>query len=136
MDSCYVDILEKIRADIGDSYIWISADETTDTLGRFIANLIVGKLDSEAASKPYLIYCKPLVTTNSSTIARFINDGLKVLWPDGVKEERVLLLYTDAAAYMLKAGKSLNVFYPNLVHVTCMAHALQRVAETDINSRK
>lgn len=116
--------------------IWISADETTDSLGRFIANLIVGKLDSEAAYTPYLISCKPLYATNSSTIARFINDGLKVLCPGGVKEERVLLLYTDAAAYMLKAGKSLKVFYPNLVHVTCMAHALQRVAETERNSRK
>ena len=69
-------------------------------------HLIVGKLDSEVASKPYLIYCKPLVTINSSTIARFINNEVKVLWPDGVKEERVLLLYTDATAYMLKAAKS------------------------------
>ena len=31
-----------------------------DTVGQFITNLIVGKLDSEAASKYYLIYCKPL----------------------------------------------------------------------------
>ena len=130
LDSCYLDVLENIRNDIGSSPVWISADGTTDAAGRFIANLIVGKMDSEAASKPYLIYCKPLEVTNSSTIARFINDGLKVLWQDGVKEERVLLMYTDAAPYMLKAGKSLAVFYPNLVHVTCMAHALQRVAET------
>lgn len=39
-------------------------------------------------------------------------------------------MYTDAAAYMLKAGNSLNVFYPNLLHVTCLAHGLHRVAET------
>ena len=70
-------------------------------VGRYIANFIVGKLDSENPAKPYLIYCKPLDQTNHSTVARFINDGLKVLWPNGVKEEKVLLLYTDAAAYML-----------------------------------
>lgn len=130
LNVCYIETLEKIRADIGDSYIWIGVDETTDAVGCYIANLIVGKLDSENPAKPYLIYCKPLEQTNHSTVARFINDGLKVLWPNGVKEEKVLLLYTDAAAYMLKAGNSLNVFYPNLLHVTCLAHGLHRVAET------
>lgn len=53
-----------------------------------------------------------------------------MLWPNVVKEEKILLLYTDAAAYMLKAGNSLNVFYPNLIHVTCLAHGLHRVTET------
>ena len=70
LDFCYVDVLEKIRVDIGNSPIWISADETTDASGRFIANVIVGKMDFEDASKPYLIYCKSLEITNSSTIAR------------------------------------------------------------------
>lgn len=104
LNVCYIETLEKIRADIGDSYIWIGVDETMDAVGRYIANLIVSKLDSENPAKAYLIYCKPLEQTNHSTVALFINDGLKVLWPNGVEEEKVLLLYTDAAAYMLKAG--------------------------------
>jgi hypothetical protein len=49
-------------------------------LGRFVANLIVGKLDPEAPSKSFLIFSKVLEHTNHSTVARFVNDGLKVLW--------------------------------------------------------
>jgi hypothetical protein len=41
----------------------------------------------------------------------------------------VLVLYSDAAAYMLKAATALKVFYQNLIHFTCMAHGLLRVAE-------
>lgn len=40
------------------------------------------------------------------------------------------LLLTDGAAYMVKCGKQLQIFYPNIVHVTCLAHALNLVAET------
>ena len=36
---------KKNRADIDESPIWISAVETRNAVGRFIANLIEGKLD-------------------------------------------------------------------------------------------
>jgi hypothetical protein len=52
-----------------------------------------------------------------------------VLWPTGDHEEKVLILYLDAATYMLKAVTALKVFYPNLIHFTCLAYGLQRVAE-------
>ena len=42
---------------------------------------------------------------------------------------KVLLLLTDGAAYMLKAGFALKTLYPRKIHVTCHAHALHRVAE-------
>jgi hypothetical protein len=67
--------------------------------------------------------------TNHSTVAQFVNDGLKVLWPQSIQEVKVLLLYLDAAAYMLKATTALKVFYQNLIHFTCMAHGPQRVVE-------
>jgi hypothetical protein len=51
------------------------------------------------------------------------------LWPSGGNDEKVLLLLSDAAPYMIKAGKTLNVFFPNMIHVTCLAHMLQRIAE-------
>jgi hypothetical protein len=54
-------------------------DETTDSMGRFIANLVVGKLDIEVPSNPHLICFKILHHTNNSTVARFVNDELKVL---------------------------------------------------------
>jgi hypothetical protein len=67
--------------------------------------------------------------TNHSTVARFVNDGLKVLWPQSVQEEKVLVLYLDATAYMLKAATALKVSFQNLIHFTCVARGLQRVAE-------
>jgi hypothetical protein len=64
----------------------------------------------------------------SSTVARSVNDGLKVLWPTGVHKEKVLILYS-AATRMLKAETALKLFYPNFIHFTCLAHGLQCVAE-------
>ncbi|KAJ4445649.1 hypothetical protein ANN_12332 [Periplaneta americana] len=37
---------------------------------------------------------------------------------------------TDATLYMIAAVKLLEVFYPALLHITCLAHAMNRVAET------
>jgi hypothetical protein len=32
-------------------------------------------------------------------------------------------------SYMVKTGDVLKLFYPNIIHVTCVAHMLNRVAE-------
>jgi len=70
-----------------------------------------------------------LEKTNNETITRF-NDSLKLLWTDVGMERRVLLLLTDAASYnLVKAGKSLKIFYTNMIHVTFTAHACNRLAE-------
>jgi hypothetical protein len=67
--------------------------------------------------------------TNHATVARFVKDGLKVFWPKSLHEEKVLVLYSDAAACTLKAATALEVFYQNLINFTCMTHGLLRVAE-------
>jgi len=41
----------------------------------------------------------------------------------------VLLFISDAAPYMIKAAKALQLLYPQMIHVTCLVHALHRVAE-------
>ena len=38
--------MNKIKKSLSESFVWVSVDETTDILGRYVANLIVGKLDS------------------------------------------------------------------------------------------
>ncbi|CAH1113268.1 unnamed protein product [Psylliodes chrysocephalus] len=35
----------------------------------------------------------------------------------------------DAAAYMLQAAINLKIFYPKLIHCTCVAHRVNRIAE-------
>lgn len=44
--------------------------------------------------------------------------------------ERFLIFLSDAAPYMKKTGKNLKATYPHLMHITCLAHGLHRVAET------
>lgn len=51
------------------------------------------------------------------------------LFQVGVQYDKVLLVVTDAAAYMIKAMDSLKVLFPNMLHVTCFAHGLHRLAE-------
>jgi hypothetical protein len=129
LDARYQETIVNIREERGDSYIWVAVDGTTDALGRFVANLIIGKLDPEAPCRSFLTFSKVLKHMNHSTVARFVNDGMKVLWPHSVQEEKVLVLYSDTAAYMPKAVTALKVFYQNVIHFSCMAHGLQRVAE-------
>ena len=130
LDVVYNSTIQNIREDIGNNYIWIAIDETTDDCGRYIANLIVGKL-CEEPGKPHLLTSKLLERTNHSTVARFVNDSLNFLWQNSsdTHEEKLRLILSDSAAYMIKAAASLEVFYPKLLHFTCLAHGLNRVAE-------
>lgn len=38
-------------------------------------------------------------------------------------------MLTDAASYMISAMNSLRILYPKMLHLTCLAHGLHRVAE-------
>ena len=66
---------------------------------------------------------------NNSSIAVVFDNAMNLLWPDKVERENVLLFLSDAAPYMIKAAKALQLLYPKMIHVTCLAHALHRVAE-------
>ena len=55
-----------------------------------------------------------------------------MLWPGATQaqiESKFLLWLTDGVAYMLKAGKNLKSMYPDLLHITCLAHGVNLVAE-------
>lgn len=62
--------IPEIRSDIGDSNIWLTVDEATDPLGRYIANVVVGKLGKDGNSKGHLIQVAHLEKTISSAIVR------------------------------------------------------------------
>lgn len=108
----------------------MSIDETTDAAGRFVANIIVGILrkDLDTINSVYLLDCQFVDKSNATTMARAFDNAFKIL--DGACErDDVLLVVTDAAPYMVKMGKGLSILYPNLTHVTCLAHGLHRLAE-------
>ena len=126
---CYEATVKKIQTCIGSSPIWISVDETTDACGRYITNFIVGALSPTQSSTPFLLNTEALSAANHSTIAKFVVDSLNILWPARLENDKVLLFLSDAAPYMVKSGKALCVLFPKMVHVTCLAHAIHRVAE-------
>ncbi|PSN41310.1 hypothetical protein C0J52_20237 [Blattella germanica] len=114
-------------------HLWLSIDETTDCDGRYIANIIVGALNKEQKTIPYLLNVCELLTTNNVTVTQCVMDSLK-LWPSGNKYDQLLLFVTDAGSYMVKSGQTLKGIFPNLIHITCLAHTLHCIAETIRNS--
>lgn len=104
-------------------------DETTDSRGLYICSLIVGILHPEIMPTSYLISCKELKKTNYETVSRFVNDSLMEFFGDTLFQDKILLFISDAAPYMIKTGGALKIFYSNMIHITCVAHGLNRVAE-------
>jgi hypothetical protein len=41
-----------------------------------------------------------------------------------------MLFVTDVASYVIKAGTAHKVIFPNMTHLTCLAHGLHGAAET------
>lgn len=78
----------------------------------------------------FLLNLEVLEKTNHSTIAKVLDKSLlSILWPQGIIHDNVLLFLSDAAPYMVKSATSIQTYYSNMIHVTCLAHALHRVAE-------
>ena len=109
--------------------IWVSIDETSDVDGRFVANVVVDNLKHEQPGEIFLLACEVLERVNNSSIAVVFNNAVNLLWPDKVEQENALLFVSDAAPYMIKAAKVLQLLYPKMIHVTCLVYTLQRVAE-------
>ncbi|XP_055902175.1 uncharacterized protein LOC129938564 [Eupeodes corollae] len=127
INKMYILLTDKIKSVLKDEYIWISIDETTDIQGRFVANVVAGVLSqNEDLRKKVLLNVVELEKTNHSTIAQIFDETVNYF---GIKKNKILLFLTDAAPYMIKAARGLKILYPKLIHVTCLAHALHRVAE-------
>lgn len=76
----YQETIQRIKRIIGNNYIWFTVDETTDSCGRYVANLIIGVLNSETPTKGFLVSSKELSKTNHDTIARFVNEGMAIFF--------------------------------------------------------
>lgn len=126
----YNNVISEIKKHVKNNFLYIIVDETTDVSGRYIVNLLVGVLSEKIVQTSFLIGTKELEKTNSLEIVRFVNQELMTFFaPEVIPTENILLLVSDAAAYMIKAGTNLKIFYKNLTHVTCLAHGINRVAE-------
>jgi len=110
--------------------------DTDELLNDIIANVIIGTLTVDDPGSIFLLNSEKLEKSNHSTIFKLFDQSMNLLWPQGVKYNEVLLFVTDAAPYMIKAGKAIQNLYTKIIHVTCLAHGLHRVAEEIRNQYK
>lgn len=146
----YTGTIEKLRLKAKGKFIWLSLDETTDVEQRLVANCVFGILsenDEAERGKCYLLDVRQIEKHDANTMAAFFNDCLSLLFPDGkwfflkifIGELHFYNLFTIEQVFhiktffsshpMLKAMKDLRVLYPNMLHVTCFSHGLQRLCE-------
>ena len=115
--------IEKVKNLIQEQRIFLVADES-DICGSKYLNILVGLLDKP--EKTYLVACKVLSgPPTAQAICQEIDDVLHFL---NVSRMYFCLLLTDAARYMEAAGHTLKNLYPQLFHVTCVAHLLHNCA--------
>jgi len=88
----------------------------------FIVNVIIGTLKTDSSGQSFLL-------VNHSAIAKIIDNSMYILWPGEVHHDDVLLFLSDAASYMVKSGKAIQVFYPKIIHVICIVHGFHWIAK-------
>lgn len=122
-------LLAEIKSKLMGKPLFLIVDETTDCMGRAMCAILVGPLDGTFLERPYLIDLADIKSTNNQSVQQFVNSALFKFFGDDLKYDDFWLFLTDAAAYCLKAGTGLKALFPNLMHCTCLCHALNRVAE-------
>ncbi len=92
----------QIRSELKDHPLRISVDETTDTLGCTLGNVLLGRLDNKQYHVPFLVKCSFLEKSNTGTVACLVDNTLRWLFPDfNMSLEK--LFVTDGAHYMIRA---------------------------------
>ena len=122
------DTIQHVKGQLRDRDFYVMVDESTDVQGRAIAGVLIGVLDG-TNRKPYLVEVAELERTDSVLIGQLVNNTLANLF-NVIPYDKFKLFISDAASYMiLAADRMKSGFYPNLVHITCLAHRLNRLAE-------
>lgn len=103
-------------------------DCSRDTMDREVANVFMGRLDSEKYHAPFLVNVDFLTKGDSASMARLVNNSIREIDPH-FDQSKAKVFFSDSAPYMVKCGRDLNVFYPDMVHVRCVAHRLHLVCE-------
>lgn len=122
-------IFSAIYSDIKERFVnkkvWISIDETRDRADRFVGGVVLRIID-DPEQEPYMFKVLELESVNGKSVAKAVDGILEEL---GVKRENVVMFVTDGAPYMKVAGRILKIWYRNMIHITCLAHSLHRLAE-------
>jgi len=139
IEPLYNEKIMKIKLQIGENPVYFIIDETTDSANRYVLSILVGALNG-LVTRPMLLTTNFLEKTNNLTVSHAFINACSVLWSNNIQFDKVWLVVSDQASYMLKACENLKLNFPSLNHITCLAHCLNRVCETirnkfnDVNS--
>lgn len=108
---------------LSGKYIYAIIDETVQFSRRF-THIIVALIDNP--QKNFLLkFIENTNHVNSEFVVTLIKETLLEY---AVKDKNFILLISDSASYMVKAGKMLKLKYKDLFHITCFAHLLHNCA--------
>lgn len=128
-------LFEKKRNEIRDTLkitdVYILFDETTDTSGRYVLNIIAGACSVVRRETAYLIKTVELNATNALNVNKELLECINWMFSNMVSDyDKLKLLVSDGAPYAIKAGNMLKEIIPNLKHVVCLCHNLHNLCET------
>ena len=80
--------ISQIRQVVADHPVYFILDETTGRQNRYVLNILVAPLNGHQV-KPMLLKTYFLGKTDNASVMQSFNDACFVLWPEGVKYDRV-----------------------------------------------
>ncbi|XP_067135862.1 uncharacterized protein [Centruroides vittatus] len=122
-------VTEKIKDEINGHDVYFIVNETSDKVQRKVANVLLGKLNGEKAKS--MLIDVAFHSTVDIIIQECILNVSRKMWPNDLKYSKLKLIVTDRAKYTMKAASEIkknSLIFPNVHHVTCLAHALHNVA--------
>jgi len=123
INNVYLENVQNLKSLFERKPIFVIVDETRKDNIRY-ANVLMGTL--EVPEKAYMVDCvEIIVSLNAIYICNLVKDCLLKM---EIEELNFSLLISDAARYMISAGKMLKSEYSNLFHVTCVAHLYHNAA--------
>ncbi len=109
-------------------------DESPDRRQKKILNIMIGELNPENPTRPFILCSLELDTADSNYVSIEVNSKMQKLLQTSQESLNFKLLLTDKARYCLSAVEKLKSSYPSMKHVTCVCHGFHNFAETVRNN--
>lgn len=103
--------INKIKIYCENQKLWISINETKDSVGQYVTNVIIGILKIKSLGIIYLLDLKVLEIINCTTIAKLLDKSIHILWSQGIKLNNIFLFLSDSPPYIIKAGRNIKIMY-------------------------
>ena len=131
----YLHQKEKIFEILRSGPIYLIFDETTDSKGRYIFNVLAGLCSSDKRKTPFLVKTIEIITVNAATVNSELISLLSCIYGNDMDRlYNVKMVLSDGAPYAKKAGEMLQMIVPNIKRVICVCHNLHNLCKSIKNN--